>query len=86
MNCPKHNKELIPTPITKGERLTGINKFCTEEGCHYEIDIPLNKFPCNKCQKEINYFDKDDLEQSIRKHNYKAHRIQFNQQEKKEKG
>ena len=30
MNCPKHNKELIPTPITKGERLTGINKFCTE--------------------------------------------------------
>lgn len=39
MNCPVHGEPMRQVPITKGNRVLGMNNFCPVEGCLEEIDV-----------------------------------------------
>lgn len=78
-----HQHQINRVPITSGGgKIIGIRECCTIRDCNYEKDLPLNQYRCPKCNAIIKYFDTQDLNESINKHNLTRHRALYFQNNK----
>ena len=64
--CSKCSSQLNNTPIYKGEKIIGVNFFCTS--CENEFDKPSRKAKCSKCKSIIVYYDKQDFKMKLKAH------------------